>query len=434
MAAFALSGLVYAVSLTGGGAGAGPAHEVTTRTPALDPRPDPAGRRLAYVCDGALRVASLAGGPRGPGRRRPAGRAGGDVRAARVHRGRGDGPPSWLLVGSGRLRPARRAGRRDPRHPVAHRRSRAPGTHARRGGLPCGRHPERRRVPAPGPARRHHRAGRDRPGRLPLPGDGPLAGRARPAGRGAEPGPAHHADPRRAGQHRPGQRAARGHRPALAGDRPGRPGLDRGRPDRVDPGRAGHPPPGPRGARPGARAGHPAGPAGPRRAGRGRRHRAVPGVPGAGRGRAVELRAGGPAPGRPGRGQPGRSQPGRGRPGRRRRSGHPRGRHHGHLAPGPGHRRRDRPRDPRRRPGQRSTLASRRSPNARRCPRPARSCSGPARARSRPRSCSRPGISPGRAGCRCCSTRTAARTRSGWSRPAAPTWSRSGSPSRGSRW
>jgi dipeptidyl-peptidase-4 len=63
MAAFALSGLVYAVSLTGGGAGSGPAHEVTTRTPALDPRPDPAGRRLAYVCDGALRVASLAGGP-----------------------------------------------------------------------------------------------------------------------------------------------------------------------------------------------------------------------------------------------------------------------------------------------------------------------------------------------------------------------------------
>jgi len=76
---------------------------------------------------------------------------------------------------------------------------------------------------------------------------------------------------------------------------------------------------------------------------------------------------------------------------------------------------------------------SRRSRNSRRSPFPARCCSGRGRARSRPRSCSRPGISPDRAGSRCCSTRTAARTRSGWSRPAAPTWSRSGSPSRGSR-
>jgi dipeptidyl-peptidase-4 len=57
VAVFALSGHVYAVSLTG----ADPAYQVATRTPALDPRPDPAGRRLAYVCDGALRVAGLAG-------------------------------------------------------------------------------------------------------------------------------------------------------------------------------------------------------------------------------------------------------------------------------------------------------------------------------------------------------------------------------------
>ncbi len=61
VAAFALSGRVYAVSLTGGSAGNGPAREVATRTPALDPRPDPTGRLLAYVCEGALRVASLAG-------------------------------------------------------------------------------------------------------------------------------------------------------------------------------------------------------------------------------------------------------------------------------------------------------------------------------------------------------------------------------------
>ena len=65
MAAFALSGRVYAVSLTSGygdGADDGPApRELATRTPALDPRPDPAGRRLAYVCEGALRVAGLTG-------------------------------------------------------------------------------------------------------------------------------------------------------------------------------------------------------------------------------------------------------------------------------------------------------------------------------------------------------------------------------------
>ncbi len=57
VAAFALSGRVYAVPLTAGG---GPPGEVATHTPALDPRPDPTGRRLAYVCDGALRVTGLA--------------------------------------------------------------------------------------------------------------------------------------------------------------------------------------------------------------------------------------------------------------------------------------------------------------------------------------------------------------------------------------
>jgi dipeptidyl-peptidase 4 len=75
MAAFALSGHVFAVPLTGGAQADGrptggreaggpltptdPARAVKTRTPALDPRPDPAGRWLAYVCDGALRVTSL---------------------------------------------------------------------------------------------------------------------------------------------------------------------------------------------------------------------------------------------------------------------------------------------------------------------------------------------------------------------------------------
>jgi len=64
LAVFALSGHVYAVPLTGAGPDLpSPVHEVATRTPALDPRPDPAGRQLAYVCEGALRVASLADGP-----------------------------------------------------------------------------------------------------------------------------------------------------------------------------------------------------------------------------------------------------------------------------------------------------------------------------------------------------------------------------------
>src|ERR1700733_8879934 len=55
VAAFALSGHVYAVPLTSADPDA-LAYPVATRTPALDPCPDPAGRRLAYVCDGALRV------------------------------------------------------------------------------------------------------------------------------------------------------------------------------------------------------------------------------------------------------------------------------------------------------------------------------------------------------------------------------------------
>ena len=67
VAVFALSGHVYAVPLTGATTGQpstgqqSPAYQVATRTPALDPRPDRAGRRLAYVCDGALRVTGLAG-------------------------------------------------------------------------------------------------------------------------------------------------------------------------------------------------------------------------------------------------------------------------------------------------------------------------------------------------------------------------------------
>jgi dipeptidyl-peptidase 4 len=58
VAAFALSGRVYAVNLAG--AEAIP-YEVKTHTPALDPRPDHAGRTLAYVHEGALRITGLSG-------------------------------------------------------------------------------------------------------------------------------------------------------------------------------------------------------------------------------------------------------------------------------------------------------------------------------------------------------------------------------------
>src|ERR1700722_11217185 len=58
MAAFAWSGRVYATDLTG--SRPAPA-EVATQAPALAPRPDPTGRRLAYVSAGALRVIGLPG-------------------------------------------------------------------------------------------------------------------------------------------------------------------------------------------------------------------------------------------------------------------------------------------------------------------------------------------------------------------------------------
>jgi dipeptidyl-peptidase 4 len=64
VAVFGWSGRVFAVDLTRPEAAA---YEVTVPGPVLDPRPDPAGKRLAYVRAGALRVASLdsaaGGGP-----------------------------------------------------------------------------------------------------------------------------------------------------------------------------------------------------------------------------------------------------------------------------------------------------------------------------------------------------------------------------------
>ncbi|HLK76863.1 MAG TPA: prolyl oligopeptidase family serine peptidase [Streptosporangiaceae bacterium] len=130
VAVFALSGQVFAVPLTGGADGypAPVARPVATRTPALDPRPDPAGRRLAYVCDGALRVASLAGGD-GTGDRAVADPAGADgvtfglpefIAAEEMDRQRGywwapDG--SALLVARVDETPVARWHIADPAHP-----------------------------------------------------------------------------------------------------------------------------------------------------------------------------------------------------------------------------------------------------------------------------------------------------------------------------
>ena len=196
------------------------------------PRPDgeAAGLRL---CGGT------AGGQPGRPRRRPgpggpAGRSARDVRAGRVHRGRGDGPPPRLLVVPGRFGAAGRAGGRDARHAVAYRRPRQPGAAARRGGLSGRRHPERPGVPPVGQAGRYHRGRRDRPRRVPVPGDRLLGGRARTAGGGAEPRPADDAAAGCRRRYRPGRGAARGHRRALAGGRSRRPRLDRRRAAGVD--------------------------------------------------------------------------------------------------------------------------------------------------------------------------------------------------------
>jgi dipeptidyl-peptidase 4 len=62
LAAFALSGRIFVAGLTGGpAAGGGTVSQLNTPRPVIDPRPDPTGRRVAYVADGALRVISADG-------------------------------------------------------------------------------------------------------------------------------------------------------------------------------------------------------------------------------------------------------------------------------------------------------------------------------------------------------------------------------------
>jgi dipeptidyl-peptidase-4 len=60
VAVFALSGRLYRLDLL---AGSDP-EEVPTAGPVLDPRPDPAGRRIAYVTDGRLHVVDIDGSDR----------------------------------------------------------------------------------------------------------------------------------------------------------------------------------------------------------------------------------------------------------------------------------------------------------------------------------------------------------------------------------
>ena len=66
-AAFTLAGTVYLADITatadpGDPRAGGTVTALATRTPAADPRPDPAGRLVAYVCAGALRVHDIASG------------------------------------------------------------------------------------------------------------------------------------------------------------------------------------------------------------------------------------------------------------------------------------------------------------------------------------------------------------------------------------
>ncbi len=59
VAAFSLAGALYVVSV---GDPAGQPRLLATAGPAHDPRPDPTGKRVAYVCDGALVVTDLSDG------------------------------------------------------------------------------------------------------------------------------------------------------------------------------------------------------------------------------------------------------------------------------------------------------------------------------------------------------------------------------------
>ena len=252
VAAFALSGRVYAVGLTEGGLteGGAPPREVATRTPALDPGLDPSGRQVAYVCDGALRVASLAGGADHQVLGDPDGSPGVSfglpefIAAEEMDRHRGywwspDG--TALLVARVDETPVTTWYIADPAHPgsaparVAYP---AAGTANADVSLLLARldgtvtHVETDRAAFPYLVTVCWQRGHD-----PL-----VVVQSRDQRR------------MRICRSTPGARddrgGARGHRPALAGHRARRSGLDAGRPDRLDRRRRGHPPPAARRAGP----------------------------------------------------------------------------------------------------------------------------------------------------------------------------------------
>ena len=219
VAVFSWSGRVYSVDLTREGA---VPDEIAVPAPALDPRPDPTGKWLAYVRAGALRVASLADPAEDRILADPQG-------AAHVTFGLAEFIAAEEL---GRLRGYRWApdGRRcswpgstSAGDPLAPRRPGPPGATARRRRVSGRREPERGRCPSCSPGWTTPRSTWTPAGRLPLPGVGRLGRRARPADGGAAPVPA---DVRLlsvdAGTGE-AQVLHAEHRPALAGDRHRRP-------------------------------------------------------------------------------------------------------------------------------------------------------------------------------------------------------------------
>ena len=285
VAVFSWSGRVYAADM----AGDADPREVAVPGPVLDPRPDPAGKRLAYVRAGALRVASLADPADDQVLAGAAGVTFGlaeFIAAEEMGRYRGywwspDG--SALLVARVDETPVNRWHIADPANPdrppaeVAYPAAGTPNAEvsvvlARLDGTTVEVETGRDAFPYLVTA---HWAGQHDPLVL-------VQSRDQRSDAAAV----------RRRRDRPGRGAARGHRPDLAGDRPRRPGVDRGRPAGVDRRPRGHPPAaGRRAGSPGrGRTRHPARPAGARRDRRRRRHRAVPGVRGADRDRAVGLR------------------------------------------------------------------------------------------------------------------------------------------------
>ncbi len=146
-ATFVLGGQVHVADLVDGGAR--PLEGAAGG--AFDARPDPTGRRLAYVVDGALHVQRSGGGvgSRPRLRRRPRHPVG-----CRRVRGRGGaGASSRLLVVARRRADRGGARRRAPGARVAHRLAGRSGCAAPRGPVPAGGHRQRGRL-AVGPRAR----------------------------------------------------------------------------------------------------------------------------------------------------------------------------------------------------------------------------------------------------------------------------------------